>query len=582
MLNNKNNTYAKNEVTRWPIPNYWDAIAIALVLAIIVAMGWASKAMFGHFQPGEQITIHLSPWYLPYYALRTVMRMFIALFCSLLFTFIFGTWAAKSRRAERIIIPMIDVLQSLPVLGYLTIFATVFVALFRGSLFGPECAAIFAIFTAQVWNITLSFYQSLKTLPHDLQEAADMFQLSAWQRFWKIEVPYATPGLLWNAMMSMSGSWVFLVASESISVVHNLSLPGVGSYIAQAISQANINAIIYAIITMLVVIALYDQLFFRPLIAWAEKFKAEPMDEYEPESWLLDLFQRAPFMQYLGDRTSDLIEKIVNAKPLRRKQTDKPIRSKTSKRKERGLQVTNVTILSLLTLLAVYLLGRFIFAQVGFTEVLHVIYLGFITTIRVTILIILSSIIWVPIGVLIGLNPRATQWVQPIIQFLAAFPANLLFPVVVLAIIHWHLNVEIWTSPLMIMGTQWYILFNVIAGTNAVPKNLHYAVSTLNIKGWMWWKRFMLPGIFPYYITGAITAAGGAWNISIIAEYVSWGHTTLQATGLGAYITQMYNINDFPRLTLGIIIMCLYVLALNHFMWRPLYNMAEERFQIQA
>src|SRR3990167_1414670 len=580
MLNNENNTYTKNIVSSWPIPNYWDGIAIALVLAIIITMGWVSKAMFGQFHPGENITIHLSPWYLPYYALRTVIRMFSALACSLLFTFIFGAWAAKSKRAEKVIIPMIDILQSLPVLGYLTIFATVFVAIFHGSMMGPECAAIFAIFTAQVWNITLSFYQSLKTIPSDLHEAADMFRLSAWQRFWKIEVPFATPGLLWNAMMSMSGSWVFLVAAESISVVHGLSLPGIGSYIAQAIEQADIHAILYAILMMLVVIALYDQLFFRPLIAWANKFKFEPVSEYEPESWLIDLFQQATFMQFIREKIGDFLGKIINAKIFRRKTNRKPLKKRSIKR-DKLWQIASIALLAFVTIIATYHVIQFIFAQVHPHEVLHVLYLGLITALRVTILICLSSLIWVPIGVTIGLNPRASQWVQPIIQFFAAFPANLLFPVVVLAIIKWHLNVEIWTSPLMIMGTQWYILFNVIAGTNALPKNLHHAVNTLNVKGWLWWKKFMLPGIFPYYITGAITAAGGAWNISIVAEYVSWGKTTLMATGLGSYITTMYNINDFPRLTLGIIIMCFYVLVINRFMWRPLYGMAERRFQIQ-
>ena len=297
MLFSSKNTYAKNEVTTWPIPNYWDALGLLLVLAILVAMAWGAKAMAGQYHLGQVIPIRLDPKVLPYYALRSVIRMFIALACSLAFTLTMGAWAAKNRHAERLIIPMIDVLQSVPVLGFLTITVVGFIVLFRGSMLGPECAAIFAIFTAQVWNMVLSFYQSLRMVPEELQEAATMFHLSAWQRFWRVEVPFAMPGLLWNTMLSMSASWVFLVASEAITVANqHITLPGIGSYIALAIAEKNMLAIVYVIITMFIVIALYDQLFFRPLVAWSEKFKAEEAgSEVVPESWVLNLFQRARF-----------------------------------------------------------------------------------------------------------------------------------------------------------------------------------------------------------------------------------------------------------------------------------------------
>ena len=245
MLSLFKNTYAKNEVTTWPVPNYWDAIALVLVIAIIVLLGWGAKAMVGKFQLGETIPISLNPDMLPYYALRSVLRMFIALAFSLLFTFIFGTWAAKSRQAERIIIPMIDILQSVPVLGFLTITIMGFIALFPGSMLGPECAAIFVIFTAQVWNMTLSFYQSIRSVPQELTEAASILQLSSWQRFWRVDVPFAMPGLLWNMMLSMSGSWIFLVASEAISVANqHITLPGIGSYLGKAIDAANGDALV--------------------------------------------------------------------------------------------------------------------------------------------------------------------------------------------------------------------------------------------------------------------------------------------------------------------------------------------------
>lgn len=581
MLSPSKNTYAKNEAATWPIPNYWDILAFFLVLALLLALGWGASKMIGHYQLGKPIPISLNPLELPYYALRTVLRMLIAMGFSLLFTFIFGTWAAKSRHAERIIIPCIDILQSVPVLGFLSVAIVVFIGLFQGSMLGPECAAIFAIFTAQVWNMTLSFYQSVLTVPHDLREASAMFRLSAWQRFWRLEVSFAIPGLLWNAMMSMSGSWVFLVVAEAISVgQYQISLPGIGSYIALAITQKNMAAIGYVIIAMFIVIALYDQLIFRPLTAWAEKFKTElSANEDPPESWLLNLFQRTQLFQHGVAALSTLGNGVINLKWLRRPVQTSPVTLKAKKIRLVFLMIWYMVLMILLIASARFV-SEYILQQISWGEVRHVIFLGSITAIRVISLILLSSLVWVPIGIRIGLNPRLSQAIQPLIQFLAAFPANLFFPFVTFFILRYHLNVNIWISPLMILGTQWYILFNVIAGTTALPKHLHHVVGTLNVSGWLWWRRFMLPGIFPYYITGAITAAGGAWNISIIAEVVTWGTTRLQATGIGAYINIATAQGDFPRVLLGIVIMALYVLSINRILWRPLYRLAEERFQI--
>lgn len=573
-------TYAKNEATQWPIPNYWDAVALLLVVGLILLLGIGAKAMTGQYQLGQTIPISLDPKELPYYSLCTVLRMLIALFVSLLFTFCFGTWAAKSRHAERIIIPMIDILQSVPVLGFLSIAVTGFIGLFAGSMLGPECAAIFAIFTAQVWNMTLSFYQSLSTIPQELKEAAAMFHLTTWQRFWRLEVPFAMPGLVWNMMMSMSGSWIFLVAAEAITVGnYHITLPGIGSYIAIAIANQDMRAIMYVILTMFLVITIYDQILFRPLVAWTEKFKAEnTSSDVIPQSWVLDLFQRTRFFSYLGKFISAFAEFFVNNPLLNR-----PL---TRKKPATSLQWRNLNlffwyfILCTTALLISIMLWRFVFDNLPFNEAAHVAYLGLMTAIRVASVIIISSLIWVPVGVWVGLNPRLAQLVQPIAQFLAAFPANLLFPLVVIFILRYNLNVNIWTSPLMILGPQWYILFNVIAGTTALPKNMSQAVATLNVRGWLWWRRFILPGIYPYYITGAITAAGGAWNISIIAESVRWGAVELNAVGLGAYITNVTEQGDFPRLALGIIVMSLYVLVINRLLWRPLYRLAEERFRI--
>ncbi len=576
-----NNTYDKNKVSTWPIPNYWDVIALVLVVAVICLLGWGARSMLGRFDVGQSISISLSPSMLPYYALLTVLRMLVALIFSLLFTFIFATWAAKSRQAERVIIPAIDILQSVPVLGFLSIAVVGFIVLFRGSMLGPECAAIFAIFTAQAWNIALSFYQSLKMVPNDLREASRVFQLSGWQKFWRIDVPFAMPGLVWNVMLSMSGSWIFLVASEAISVAnHTIYLPGVGSYIAMAIIHQDKMAILYVIITMLIVIGLIDQLIFRPLVAWSEKFKADDaVGEVELNSWLLNLFQRTRAIRHMGKYFSAVGDAIINIPWLVKKHQRRVVMPTKALRK--AVIVFWNIILAVIVIAAIIFLFRFIFEKVSISETATVFYDGGATALRVIATIVVSSLIWVPIGVLIGLNPRASQIVQPITQFLAAFPMNLVFPVVVWAILKFGLNVNIWVTPLMIMGSQWYILFNVIAGTMALPKNLHYAVGTLNVKGGLWWRRFILPGIFPYYITGAITAAGAAWNVSIIAEAVSWGHTQLWARGLGAYIVRVSAAGDFHRLALGIVVMSLFVLAFNRLIWRPLYNLAQTRFQLR-
>ncbi|MDP1603508.1 MAG: ABC transporter permease subunit [Legionella sp.] len=558
--------------------NRWDLLLLILILSVLFFLGWAGKQMATPYQLGDPLPISLDPAKLPFYALRTVLRMFIALGLSIIFTFIVGAMAAKNRRAEQVIIPSIDILQSVPVLSFLSITVTGFIHLFPNSLLGPECACIFAIFTAQVWNITFGFYQSLKTIPHDLQEASAMFQLSAWQRFWKVEVPFSMSGLLWNMMMSMSASWFFVVLSEAIAVAHqDIRLPGVGSYIALAIENKDLHAVGYAIVTMVIVIFLYDQILFRPLIAWSEKFKMEQSpDEEEYQSWLIDLLRGSQLMKRFSNYFAVLKDHFVNAHWLSKRGPS--IVKEVNGRRQKHIDWLWNTLLLLAIVSGGWLLGEFILAELKVSDILHVMLLGAATGTRVIVLIIISSLIWIPVGVWIGLRPRIAQKIQPVIQFVAAFPANLFYPLFVIAIVQFHLSVEIWVTPLMILGTQWYILFNVIAGASTIPRDLYLAADNLGLKGWVWWKRLALPGIFPFYITGAITAAGGAWNASIVAEWVSWGDTTLKATGLGEYIQASTIAGDFPRIALGTGMMCLYVLAFNHIIWRPLYRLAEERF----
>jgi NitT/TauT family transport system permease protein len=562
-------------------PNYWDIIALLLALGMITLLAWDAKQMAVPYHLGQAIPISLQPHNLPGYALRTISRMLIALLFSVIFTFIFGTWAAKSKRAERIIIPFIDICQSIPILGFLSAAIVGFIALFPNSMLGPECAVIFVIFTSQAWNMVLGFYQTVRAVPLDLREAAAMFHLSAWQRFWRIDVPFSMPGLLWNMMMSMSAGWFYVVASEAVSVSNQqILLPGIGSYIALAIESADMKAIAYAIFTMFIVILIYDQLLFRPLVAWAEKFKSEQIgQDRQQRSWVIHLLRRTRMLRFLGIKLNHLFDSLVNIAIFRSKPKKYIHRSYNVNHEKLFNTIWNM-LLNIIILAFVSFSIYFIVQHMPLRSVLHIFGLGMITTLRVLVLIIVCSCIWVPIGVWIGLRPRVAEIVQPLAQFLASFPANLLYPLWVILIVKYHLNVEIWVTPLMILGVQWYVLFNVIAGASMIPKDLLQVTDNLGVYGLLRWRRLILPAIFPYYITGAITAVGGAWNASIVAEVIQWGNTKFMATGLGAYISECTAAGDFLHMAVGIAMMCILVLFFNRLVWRPLYVIAETRFQL--
>jgi NitT/TauT family transport system permease protein len=565
----------------WPSrlrPNYWDLVALPLVLGVIALVAWGGMEMSARYHVGESLPVSLDPSRLPEYALRTVLRMACALVASLVFSLAYAALAAKSRQAEKILIPALDILQSVPILGFLSVTVTGFIALFPGRLLGVECAAIFAIFTSQAWNMTFSVYQSLRTVPGELIEAARMYHLSPWRRFWRLEVPHAIPSLVWNMMMSVSGGWFFVVASEAITVAgQRIMLPGIGSYIATAIAGRDLAAIGYAVLVMFVVILLYDQLLFRPLLAWSRKFQADPAaDEDNIRPWFLTVLQRARLFDLVQAgllQVNRIIDGALAALARRR------VRS-AERQPRPGLErVFDIALLGLAAAAAVWIVC-FIRETVGLPEIAWVFLLGLATAARVLILIGLASLIWVPIGVWIGLRPSLADRVQPIVQFLAAFPANLFFPAAVVLILRFGLNPQIWLSPLMILGTQWYILFNVIVGTTALPVELQRAAQNLGVRRFLWWRRVILPAIFPAYVTGAVTAAGGSWNASIVAEVVQWGSTTLTATGIGAYIAHTTAEGDSARIALGIGVLCLYVLAFNRLLWRRLYDLAAERLRL--
>ncbi len=562
------------------LPNRWDLMALPLVVGFLLFFSIGAHQTWAPISTLQSQAISLDPANLPEYAMRTTLRMLAAMAASLVFTLIYGTLAAKSRRAEKLLVPVLDILQSVPVLGYISFTVTFFLLLFPGRVLGAECAAIFAIFTSQAWNMTFSFYQSLRMLPRDLTEVASNLQLSAWQKFWKLDVPFAIPGLVWNMMMSMSGGWFFVVASEAITVGdQTITLPGVGAYLATAIMQRDLAAVGYVILAMVVVIVLYDQFLFRPLVAWADKFRMENTASQAgaPESWVLNLIQRTRLVQRMLRPITRSIGRLGNRRFSLPRRARRASASPATSRLVDG--VWNAAI-GALTLYALWHIVRYVGAEVGLDECVHVLGLGFITLLRVLLLIAVASLIWVPLGVMIGLRPKWAGKVQPLAQFLAAFPANLLFPVFVIVILHYHLNPDIWLSPLIVLGTQWYILFNVIAGASAFPNDFREAAANFRIRGWQWWRTVMLPGIFPYYVTGAITASGGAWNASIVSEFVAWGQDKVAAHGLGAYIAQTTAAGDFPKITLGVVVMSLFVVVFNRVVWRPMYSIAENKLRM--
>jgi NitT/TauT family transport system permease protein len=476
---------------------------------------------------------------------------------------------------------VLDVLQSVPILGFLSFTITFFLGLFPGNVLGAECAAIFAIFTSQAWNMAFSFYQSLRTVPRDLDEVARGFRFTGWQKFWQLEAPYAVPGLIWNTMMSMSGGWFFVVAAEAITVGDTtITLPGIGSFIAAANAAGDWRAVLAAVVTMAVVILAYDQLLFRPIIAWAAKFRVELSASQQVErSWVLDLLMRTHWVR-LAARP---IFAAVRSAGLWRIGAPRLLPGGALSASASASLVIDVLWIGCIALFAIWAgwsVVTFVGAELSWPDVREAVILTSITLLRVVSLMALATIVWVPVSVWVGLRPRWAEAVQPIAQFLAAFPVNLLFGGAVSLVLAFHLNPDIWLSLLIVFGTQWYIVFNTIGGAAAYPNDLREAAANFRIHGLDWWRRAVLPGIAPYYLTGAITASGGSWNASIVAEYVKWKDQTVSAHGIGAYIAKATDKGDFPKIVLGVAIMSIFVTLFNRLFWRQLYAYAERRLRL--
>jgi NitT/TauT family transport system permease protein len=553
----------------------WDAFALVIVVGIAAFLGAASHGLLAPL-PEVGVPLSLDPWHLPEYAARTTLRMFVAMGLSLLFALGYATWAAKNERAGKLLIPLLDILQSVPILGFISVTVVFFLSLTPGRVLGAEFVAIFAIFTSQAWNMAFSVYQSMRTVPTELREAAASFRLSPWMRFWRLEVPFAAPALIWNMMMSMSGGWFFVVAAEAISVGNNtVSLPGIGTYIALSIQQRNLGAIGWAIFTMLLVILVYDQLLFRPLVVWVDRFRLDQDPGGRvPKSWALTMWRRSRLIGIATRFGRGLLSRLRRWEPRFEAASERP------QRPSGRSDLLSVVLLVALLAFALWYAAGFLIGETTLAEVLAVAGLACVTMLRVFVLIAFASLVWVPVGVWVGMRPGVAQVVQPIAQFLAAFPANLVFPVAVFGIVTLSLHPDVWLSPLMILGTQWYILFNVIAGASLMPNELRNAAQNFHVGGWLWWRRVALPAVLPYYVTGAITASGGSWNAAIVAELASWGDMRVEAHGIGAYIADATTAGDFHRIVLGVATMSVFVVVINRLFWRPLYYYAERKFRL--
>lgn len=526
--------------------------------------------------------ISLSPSALPWYALLSVGRMAVAYFLSMMFSLFYGYAAARNRTARTVLMPVLDVLQSVPILSFLPVVLLSLSAVLPPA-FAAELAAIVLIFTSQAWNMTFSFYQSMTTIPTELREAAAVFRFDPWLRFKAVELPFAAIGLLWNSMMSWSGGWFFLMAAEIFNVgSRDFRLPGLGSYLQMAADEGNLRAVLLGVITLVVVIVLLDQLVWRPLIAWTDRFKVDMVEGDEPPtSWFLDVLSRAWLVDQFGAKVWRPFSEWIDcgfhrhmsgtiASPERPIGQEKPSR----------LAIGILTALSLVILYGGYRTATLLatlpapaWAQLG---------KGIVATfLRVTLSLVITLLWTIPVGVVIGTNRRLATFLQPIVQVVASIPATALFPVVLLALLQVPGGLNIAAVMLMLMGTQWYLLFNVIAGAAAIPQDLRYTTDLLRLSSLDRWRTLILPALFPYIITGAITASGGAWNASIVAEHVKFGGATHTTTGVGALIAQATGAGDYALLLAATLALVLTVVVINRTLWRRLYRLAEQRYRME-
>jgi NitT/TauT family transport system permease protein len=572
------------EVLRGRRINWVDVVVGAAIIALLYIVVRLGQSLSVNFTPGRTpVVISTDISNVPYYAARSLLRMFIALSLSTIFTLVYGTAAARLRRAEKVLVPILDVLQSIPILVFLPIALTFFIKVFPDNLLGLELASIFVIFTSQAWNMTFSFYHSLISQPTELDEAARMYRLTKWQRFWKLDVPSSMIGLVWNMMMSMGGGWFFLTASEAVTVFVKgkgitESLPGMGSYMAAAVVRGSYSEVAIAIVVMVILVVGTNFFVFRPLVAWSDKFRLESSEGTDkPKSIVLGILQRSSIPRlagYVSRPIGRALDRVTRPFGL----AEYPLRTDPRKRQAGDVIFWSVIFVASAVVAVIGLI--YLNAHLGFARFPSLIGFGLATFARVVVLLAISTLIWVPIGVKIGMSPRLSRFAQPFVQVLASFPAILLFPFATLIFINLGIPLDYGAIVLMMLGAQWYILFNVIAGASAIPNDLREMMVSMRLTRRQRWRRVILPAIFPAYVTGGVTAAGGAWNASIVAELVSWHHNTLHAYGLGDYIATASIQGKFALLIAGGIVMSAFVVLVNRLFWRRLYTMAERRFTL--
>jgi NitT/TauT family transport system permease protein len=549
-----------------------------LCAGLALFYGLLSLARYWTGPVNTQAEIQLQPSALPVYALFSVARIAVAYALSLVAALIYGYAAAHNAKAERFLIPLLDTLQSIPVLSFLPGVMVSMIALFPTRQLGVELGAMLLILTGQVWNMAFSFYSSLKNIPREMLEAARIYRLSWWQTFVQLELPYAAIGLVWNSMMSVAGAWFFLMACEMFVLgKRDLRLPGLGSYLQTASNAGDTRAIVWGLIVMVTVIVLMDQLIWRPIIAWSEKFKFEQVEASEsPRSRVLDFLRRSKILSRLGQ---------ASVAPAREALTLYFAGKQASPSRDRKLSKWIARALSVVSLLGIlYAMGRMIFMLTVLSRAeLRGIFLGAgATFLRVELTLLLAGLWTIPAGVFIGLRPRLSAIAQPIAQIAASVPATALFPIVLLLLIRIGGGLGIGSIVLLLLGTQWYILFNVIAGATAIPSDLKEVCTVFRLGAIERWRKLLLPGIFPYMITGFVTASGGAWNASIVAEYFRFQGKTISTTGLGAVISHATDSGNFPVLVGATVVMSAMVVTVNRLVWRRLYALASTRFKLDT
>ncbi|MBV9282538.1 MAG: ABC transporter permease subunit [Chloroflexi bacterium] len=581
--------------------DWWvDPLIVAGLIALLYGLVEAASHWTAPLSSASHIDV--SPRSLPLYAALSTLRMALAYLLSLGFSLAYARLAATNRAAERLMMPLLDIFQSIPILSILPGVVLALVALFPHSTFGLELAAVLLIFTSQAWNMAFSFHQSLSTIPRELREAASVYRLTRWQRFTRLEVPFGMIPLIWNSMMSWAGGWFFLMASEQFTLgSHSFQLPGLGSYLQVAANNGDVGAMLLGLVTLILIIVLLDQLLWRPLIAWADRFKLEQTGSgIAPTSWVLRLLRRSALLGRVGDtffapvaRSLDrLVTRVGSprrspraaASPLQASHTSHPSHRRIRSRAGRSLARAAGILLvgGLVVALSIWgtLAAGGLLRHLGMGEVGTILKSTGATLVRTTAALLLAVSWTVPAGVAIGLNPRLARRAQPIVQMVASIPATALFPALLLVLIDLPGGLNYASVALMLLGTQWYVLFNVIAGAMAIPGDLREAALVFKLTGWRRWRSLVLPAIFPSLVTGMITATGGAWNASVVSEYVSFSNHTYSTVGLGALIADSANAANYPLLLAATLTMALVVVAINRLLWRRLYRLAERRYRL--